>query len=153
MALAPVTALIAVFFVSVGAIQKDVVLMMHARGAFDVKITPVTTDPILGRMSLAKVLHGDLEGTSAGEMLTAGTSVKDSGAYVAVERVTGTLQGRRGTFILQHSGTMTRGAPQLTITVVPDSGTEQLARIAGSMKIIIDKDGKHFYDLEYTLDR
>jgi hypothetical protein len=151
--MAAVIALIAVLVVSVGAIQKDAVVMMRARGAFDVKITPVTTDPILGRMSLAKVLRGDLEGTSAGEMLTAGTSVKDSGAYVAVERVTGTLQGRRGTFILQHSGTMTRGAQQLTITVVPDSGTEQLARIAGSMKIIIDKDGKHFYDLEYTLDR
>jgi hypothetical protein len=151
MALAVVTALIAVFFVSVGAIQKDAAGMMHARGAFDVKITSVTTDPILGRMSLAKVLHGDLEGTSAGEMLTAGTSVKDSGAYVAVERIMGTLQGRRGTFILQHSGTMTRGAQQLTITVVPDSGTEQLAGIAGSMKIVIDKDGKHFYDFEYTL--
>jgi hypothetical protein len=151
--MAAVIALIAVLVVSVGAIQKDAVVMMRARGAFDVKITPVTTDPILGRMSLAKVLRGDLEGTSAGEMLTAGTSVKDSGAYVAVERVTGALHGRRGTFILQHSGTMTRGAQQLTITVVPDSGTEQLAGIAGTMKIIIDEDGKHFYDFEYTLDR
>jgi hypothetical protein len=145
--------IVAVLWVSLGAIQKDAVAMMHARGAFDVTIAPVTTDPVLGRMSLAKVLHGDLEGTSVGEMLTAGTPVKDSGAYVAVERVTGTLQGRRGTFILQHSGTMTRGAQQLTITVVPDSGTDQLAGIAGSMKIIIDKDGKHFYDFEYTLDR
>ena len=151
MAMATVIALVAVFCVSMRGSQKDAGVMTHARGAFDVKITPVTTDPILGRMSVAKVLHGDLEGTSAGEMLTAGTSVKDSAAYVAVERVTGTLQGRRGTFILQHTGTMTRGAQQLTITVVPDSGTDQLTGIAGSMKIIIDKDGKHFYDFEYTL--
>ena len=149
--MATVIALVAVFCVSMSGSQKDAGVMRDARGAFDVKITPVTTDPILGRMSVAKVLHGDLEGTSAGEMLTAGTSVKDSAAYVAVERVTGTLQGRRGTFILQHTGTMTRGAQQLTITVVPDSGTDQLTGIAGSMKIIIDKDGKHFYDFEYTL--
>ena len=151
MALAKVIALVAAVCVSAGAIQKDAAATNHARGAFEVKITPVTTDPILGRMSVAKVLHGDLEGTSAGEMLTAGTAVKDSAAYVAVERVVGTLQGRRGTFILQHSGTMTRGAQQLTITVVPDSGTDQLTGISGSMKIIIDKDGKHFYDFEYTL--
>jgi hypothetical protein len=151
MAVAALVAVIAALCAAVGAGQKDAVVTMHARGAFDVKITPATTDPVLGRMSVAKVLHGDLEGTSAGEMLTAGTSVKDSAAYVAVERVTGTLQGRRGTFILQHMGTMTRGAQQLTILVVPDSGTDQLTGIAGSMKIIIDKDGKHFYDFDYTL--
>jgi hypothetical protein len=149
--MAAVIMFVAALCVTVSANQKNAVVMTHARGAFDVKITPVTTDPILGRMAVAKVLHGDLEGTSAGEMLTAGTPVKESAAYVAFERVTGTLQGRRGTFILQHSGTMTRGAQQLTITVVPDSGTDQLAGIAGSMKIIIDKDGKHFYDFEYAL--
>jgi hypothetical protein len=151
MAPAKVIALVAAMCVSAGAIQKDAAVTNHAHGAFDVKIMPVTTDAILGRMSVAKVLRGDLEGTSTGEMLTAATSVKESAAYVAFERVTGTLQGRRGTFILQHSGTMTRGAQQLTITVVPDSGTDQLAGIAGRMKITIEKDGKHFYDFEYTL--
>jgi hypothetical protein len=78
-------------------------------------------------MSIDKQFHGDLEGTSQGEMLTAGGSIKGSAGYVAIERVSGTLKGRRGTFALQHSGTMTRGEPQLTITVVPDSATGQLA--------------------------
>lgn len=136
---------------SLGAMQKDDAVTMHARGAFEVKLTPQSTDPALGRMTVAKQLHGDLEGTSAGEMLTAMTSVKDSAGYVAVERVSGALHGRRGTFVLQHNATMTRGAQQLTIVVVPDSGTDQLSGIAGTMSITIDKDGKHFYDLEYTM--
>lgn len=97
-----------------------------------------------------KRFHGDLEATSKGEMLTAGTSVEGSAGYVAIERVSGTLHGRRGTFVLQHSGTMTRGAPQLTITVVPDSGTNELVGLAGRMVITI-ADGKHSYDFEYTL--
>src|SRR5213593_4687560 len=88
MAMAAIIAFVAALCVTVSAIRRDAVVITHARGSFDVKITPVTTDPILGRMSLTKVLHGDLEGTSAGEMLTAGTAVKDSGAYVAVEYVT-----------------------------------------------------------------
>ena len=104
----------------------------------------------LGRMSIDKQFHGDLEATSKGEMLTAGTGVKGSAGYVAIERVTGTLHGRSGSFVLQHSGTMTRGAPQLTITVVPDSGTGELAGLAGRMTIEI-ADGKHSYDFEYTL--
>jgi uncharacterized protein DUF3224 len=128
---------------------------MHASGTFDVKLSPQPTDDkgegtTLGRMSIDKQFHGDLEGTSKGEMLTAGTSVKGSAGYVAIERVSGTLQGRSGAFALQHSGTMARGAPQLTITVVPDSGTGQLAGLAGKMTIDIT-DGKHFYELEYTL--
>jgi hypothetical protein len=84
-------------------------------------------------------------------MLMAGTDVKGSAGYVAIERVSATLHGRRGTFALQHSGTMTRGAPQLTITVVPDSGTGDLAGLAGTMAITIAPDGKHSYDLEYTI--
>ncbi len=128
----------------------------HARGPFDVKLAPqalseAVADPTLGRMAIDKVYHGDLEGTGKGEMLTAGTSVKGSGAYVAVERVNGTLAGRKGSFALQHMGTMTRGAPHLSITVVPDSGTDQLVGLAGKMDIIIAPDGKHSYDLEYTL--
>lgn len=122
----------------------------RASGTFEVKLTPQATDDKLGRMSIDKQFHGDLEATSKGEMLTAGTDVQGSAGYVAIERVSGTLQGRNGTFVLQHSGTMTRGAPQLTITVVPDSGTGQLVGLAGKMVINI-ADGKHSYDFEYTL--
>jgi hypothetical protein len=127
----------------------------QATGPFEVKLTPQSTDEqaggsTLGRMSIDKQFHGDLEASSHGEMLTAGAGVQGSAGYVAIERVSGTLQGRSGTFVLQHSGTMTRGAPQLTITVVPDSGTGQLAGLAGKMDIKII-DGKHSYDFEYTL--
>jgi hypothetical protein len=104
-----------------------------------------------GRMTIDKQFHGALEGTSKGEMLTAGTEVKGSAGYVAIEKVSGTLQGRSGTFVLQHSGTMTRGTPELTITVVPDSGTGQLVGLAGKMTIKITADGKHSYEFEYTL--
>jgi hypothetical protein len=119
-----------------------------------VKVTPQddkSGDAALGRMTLDKQYHGDLEAAGKGQMLTAGTEVKGSGAYVAIERVTGALRGRAGSFVLQHSGTMTQGVPQLTITVVPDSGTAQLAGIAGKMNIIIAADGKHSYDFEYTI--
>jgi hypothetical protein len=128
--------------------------MTRANGTFEVKVSPQATDdkgdPLLGRMSLDKQFHGDLEAISQGEMLSAGTHVKGSAGYVAIERVSGTLQGRKGSFVLQHSGTMTRGAPQLTISVVPDSGTEQLTGLTGKMNINI-VDGKHFYDFEYAL--
>ena len=127
----------------------------RASGTFEVKLKPQATDDkaedaTLGRMSIDKQFHGDIEGTSKGQMLTAGTDVKGSAGYVAIERVSGTLRGRSGTFALQHSGTMTRGAPQLSITVVPDSGTGQLEGLAGKMTIEI-ADGKHSYELEYTL--
>ncbi|MEX0878284.1 MAG: DUF3224 domain-containing protein [Thermoanaerobaculia bacterium] len=125
---------------------------MRASGTFEVKLAPQAdenTDPALGRMSIDKQFQGDLEAGSKGQMLTAGTGVKGSAGYVAIERVSGKLQGRTGSFALQHSGTMTRGAPELTITVVPDSGTDQLAGLAGRMTIRIEG-GKHFYDLEYT---
>jgi hypothetical protein len=124
----------------------------RASGAFEVKLTPqpALENPTVGRLSIDKRFHGDLEATSKGEMLTAGTDVPGSAGYVAIERVTGTLHGRGGSFALQHSGTLTRGAPQLTIAVVPDSGTGELAGLAGKMAITIT-DGKHSYDLEYTL--
>jgi len=130
-------------------------MTQHATGPFEVRITPLdpafkTDDNSLGRMSIDKQFHGDLEATSKGEMLTAGTSVKGSAGYVAIERVSGTLNGHSGTFILQHNATMTRGTPQLNIIVVPDSGTGQLEGLAGTMNIII-KDGKHSYDFAYTL--
>jgi len=101
-------------------------------------------------MSIDKQFHGDLEASSKGQMLAAMTEVQGSAGYVAMERVSGTLQGRKGTFALQHSGTMTRGTPQLSVTVVPDSGTGQLVGLAGKMTINI-ADGKHSYDFEYTL--
>jgi hypothetical protein len=119
----------------------------HASGSFEVKLTPQG----VGRMSLDKQFHGDLEATSTGEMLMAGTSVKGSAGYVAIEHVSGSLQGRTGAFVLQHSGTMNRGAPQLSVTVVPDSGTDQLEGLAGKMTINVT-DGKHSYEFEYTLN-
>ena len=125
----------------------------HASGSFDVKLTPqrmVNNEEGLARMSIDKRFHGDLEATSTGEMLSAGTSVKGSAGYVAIERVTGTLAGRSGTFVLQHTGTMNRGTPDLTITVVPDSGTGDLTGLAGRMSINIDE-GKHSYGFDYTL--
>jgi hypothetical protein len=125
----------------------------HASGTFDVKLAPHALEDdaegTFGRMSIDKQFHGDLEGIGKGQMLTAGSSVKESGVYVAVERITGTLHGRSGSFVVHHRGIMTRGVPQLTITVVPDSGSGELAGLAGTMMIRI-VDGRHFYDFEYT---
>ena len=123
--------------------------MPHASGTFEVKLTPQESANI-GRMSIDKQFHGDLEATSKGEMLSAMTDVKGSAGYVALERVTGTLHGRSGSFVLQHSGTMTRGEPQLSVTVVPDSGINELAGIAGALTIRI-AEKQHFYEFDYTL--
>lgn len=125
----------------------------HAGGTFEVKLTPQddkAEDSTRGRMFIDKQFHGDLEATGNGQMLTAMTSVKDSAGYVAIERVSGTLHGRSGSFVLQHSGTMTRGEQQLSVTVVPDSGADQLAGLRGRMIIKI-ADGKHYYEFEYSL--
>lgn len=123
----------------------------HASGTFEVKMTPQTeADATVGRFELDKRFQGDIEGTSKGVMLAVGTAVKSSAGYVAMEQVTGTLNGRRGTFALQHTGTMTRGTPQLSVTVVPDSGTGQLSGLSGKMAINI-VDGKHLYEFEYTI--
>jgi Protein of unknown function (DUF3224) len=131
-------------------------MTMHASGTFEVKLNVQKADNTaaerakLGRMSIEKQFHGDLEGTSAGEMLSVGTEVKGSAGYVAMERVSGTLHGRAGTFALQHSGTMKRGEPRLSVTVVPDSGTGELVGIEGKLMIkIVEK--KHFYEFEYAL--
>ena len=127
----------------------------HATGTFEVKMSPQTDDdvgdPRVGRMSLDKQFRGDLEGSSKGQMLAVSSpDVQGSAGYVAMERVNGTLHGRKGAFALQHNGVMTRGAPQLSIAVVPDSGTGELVGLAGKMAINI-VDGKHFYEFEYTL--
>jgi hypothetical protein len=135
--------------------EKKAIMTSHASGTFDVKMTPQSAadkaeDASVGRYSLDKQFHGDLVGTSKGEMLAVGTAVEGSAGYVAMEQVKGTLNGRSGSFALQHTGTMTRGAAELSVTVVPDSGTGQLIGLAGKMTIKIDA-GKHFYDFEYTL--
>ena len=132
--------------------------MTHASGPFEVTMTPQkeqgdTGRSTLGRFMLSKQFHGDLEATSEGQMLTASTDVEGSAAYVAVERVTGTLGGHRGSFSLQHTGVMNRGVPELKITVVPDSGTDELTGIAGTMTIDIAPDGKHSYSFDYTLPK
>jgi hypothetical protein len=125
---------------------------MKAQGTFDVKLTPQDAGEgaTLGRMAIDKRFHGDLDGTSTGLMLSAMTGVKGSAGYVAMETVTGVLQGRKGTFVLQHSGTMHRGAPSLTIGVVPDSGTGELTGLSGRMTIAV-ADGAHSYELDYTI--
>ena len=138
------------------AVQKQAPMTQHASGPFDVKLTPQKPDSDaaqaanLGRMSIDKQFHGDLEATSKGEMIAAQTEVKGSAGYVAMERVTGALKGRKGSFVLQHSANMNRGVPELSITVVPDSGTIELKGLAGKMNIII-ADGKHSYEFDYTL--
>jgi hypothetical protein len=127
-------------------------MTMHATGPFDVKMAPQDDKSTegLSRFLLDKQYHGDLDGTAKGQMLTNGVSADGSGVYVAMEKFTGILKGRSGSFVLHHTGVMTRGTPQLTIAVVPDSGTGELAGIAGTMTInIVDK--KHSYDFEYTL--
>jgi len=127
----------------------------QALGTFDVKMTPQGDAPTeggvsLGRMALDKTFAGDLAGVGQGQMLTAMTGTQGSAGYVAIERVTGTLHGRRGSFVFQHTGTMNRGAPQLSISVVPDSGTDELVGIAGSFTLNI-VDGQHFYNFSYSL--
>lgn len=128
--------------------------MKHARGTFDVVITPVqpATDAAAdapGRMLLAKTFNGDLTGIASGEML-ATMSLERSGAYVALDRVRGVIDGREGAFTLVHRGLMDRGAQELLITIVPGSGVDGLAGIAGVFHLTI-MDGVHNYDLEYSL--
>lgn len=122
-----------------------------ARGTFDVKMTPqADADATIGRMSLDKEFHGDIAGTSKGMMLAAMTATPTSAGYVAIEKVSGTLHGKRGSFLLQHSSTMARGVPSQSIIVIPDSGTDQLTGLSGSLTIIIEEK-KHSYEFAYTL--
>jgi hypothetical protein len=129
--------------------------MTRASGTFEVKLTPQSAeegrDPIPGRMAIDKQFHGDLEAVSQGQMLAAMTAVKGSAGYVAIEKVTGSLDGKTGSFVLQHTGTMNRGEPGLSVTVVPDSGTDGLTGLSGKMEIIV-AGGKHSYEFDYTLD-
>ena len=128
---------------------------LHITGNFDVKLTPQVTAPAmagakLARQTLDKTFHGDLEAHSLGEMLATFTEVKGSAGYVAMERVTGTLLGKKGSFVLMHTGVMNRGASQLTVQVVPDSGTDELVGLIGQMGIQVT-DGKHVYTFDFSL--
>ena len=130
-------------------------MSVQAAGAFDVKMAPVpvhdeSVGPHIGRFFLDKQYHGDLIGAGKGEMLSAMGNEQGSAAYVAIERITGSLHGRSGSFVIQHRGIMTRGAPDLVITVVPDSGDGELAGISGTMAIEI-RGREHFYTLDYEL--
>ena len=131
-----------------------------AQGTFEVKMVPQAwaipaddqnpADPNLASFLLNKVFAGDLKATSQGVMLTAGTAEKGSAGYVAIEKVAGLLQGRKGTFVFQHSATMNRGTPELKISVVPDSGTDELTGLGGEISIKVEN-GQHFYEFSYTM--
>jgi len=148
------TAILGGFLLAIGSLMQTPAT--HASGTFDVTITPAPADDhsdngALGRMTVDKVYYGDLEGRAVAQMLTGmSPTEKTSGVYVAMERVTATINGRKGSFILHHTGIMDRGAQNLKITVVPDSGTDQLTGITGTMTIDI-RDGKHFYTFDYRL--
>ena len=156
--------LVAMFVASFGNSQahaqdtarKEAGVTTRATGRFDVTVLPLGADSSdtggFDRMSLEKTFSGDITGTSRGQMIAAGTAVEGSGAYVALERVTGTLQGRTGSFLLQHNGTMQGGSYDMRITVVPDSGTGELAGLVGTF-IIIFEGKNHLYQFDYTLGR
>lgn len=127
-----------------------------AKGNFELTLQPLSfegADPQwkLGRMSIDKQISGDLVATTRGQMLSATTDTKGSAGYVAIERVTGVLNGKQGSFVLQHTGLMDRGSSSLSVVVVPDSGTEDLAGLAGEFKIIVEGGGKHSYEFSYRL--
>jgi Protein of unknown function (DUF3224) len=158
------TFLCACFFFAIAAhpqapssplLHKDPVMTRHAEGTFDVKTTPLAADDatmgtLIGRYSLVKQYHGDLDATSKGEMLAAGDPSTGNAGYVAIEQVTGTLHGHTGSFALQHIGEMQGGSYKLSVVVVPGSGTAQLNGLAGTLTIVI-ANGKHSYNFEYTL--
>ena len=136
-------------------LKKDKIMSKKATGTFEVKVTPLAAednvgDPLIGRLALDKTFAGAMTGTSKGQMLGIDTGLKDSGGYVAAERFVGTLDGRKGSFSMLHSGTMQRGKFELNIIIVPDSGTDELTGISGKLTIKIEG-GKHFYELEYSL--
>ena len=137
--------------------NKEKTMTYHAKGSFEPTNTPQPPEDkaegsTIARMSMSKKYHGDLEATSAGNGVTVTTDVKGSAGYVAIERVTGTLNRRKGSFVLQHMGILDRGAPHLTVIVVPDSGTGELAGLViSNFNIKIESGGKHFYEFDYAL--
>lgn len=133
-------------------------MSQHVSGPFDVKITPQKPDTQiaraanLARLTIDKRYHGDLEAIAKGEMLAAQTDTKGSAGYVALERVTGKLNGRSGSFVLQHNGIMNRGMAELSVTVVPDSGAGELRGLSGKMRIVIAPDGAHSYEFDFKFE-
>ena len=133
-------------------------MSQRATGSFDVKVTPQKPDTQiaraanLSRLTIDKRFHGDLEGISKGEMLALQTEVKGSAGYVALERVTGKLKGHSGSFVLQHSASMSRGESQAQISVVPDSATGELRGLSGKMNISVGADGTHAYEFDFKID-
>ncbi|HET7809608.1 MAG TPA: DUF3224 domain-containing protein [Steroidobacteraceae bacterium] len=128
--------------------------MRRATGSFEVSLEPLSNTDVsnnahLGRLLLNKKFSGDLTASARGQMLSAGTATRGSAAYVAIDQVTGMLEGRKGSFMLQHTGRMNRGVPSLSIMVVPDSGTDELVGLSGTLSINVI-DGKHFYDFLYS---
>lgn len=138
------------------SLAPETPMTAHATGTFDVKVKPLPTDNAdwgaFGRLSIDKVFHGDLEGTSLGQMLAEGDGKGASGGYVALERVTAILHGRKGTFVLMHTGTLVDRRPEMVVTVVPGSGTGELSGISGRLQILIEG-GQHRYAFDYTLPR
>lgn len=131
--------------------------MRHVEGPFTVKMTPEDFSDahegvVISRLRLEKVFTGALTGTSLGQFIPVGTPVKTSAGYLAVERISGTLEGRAGSFVVMHLGKMTRGAPSLQLELVPDSGTGALQGLSGTMQIRVEPDGRHFYVLDYELE-
>lgn len=130
-------------------------MTQHASGSFDITMIPASPPDYagrtaIGRMQLDKQYSGDLEATGKGQMLTAVTDTQGSAAYVAIERISGTLKGKKGSFVIQHAGTMSSGAQHLTVTVVADSGTEELVGITGTLALkMVER--KHVYELDYML--
>lgn len=133
-------------------------MSQRAAGTFDVKVVPQKPDTQiaraanLGRLTIDKRFHGDLEGISKGEMLATQTDTPGSAGYVALERVSGKLSGRTGSFVLQHSATMMRGKATSSISVVPDSGTGELQGLSGRMTITVATDGGHSYEFDYKIE-
>jgi hypothetical protein len=132
--------------------QKETPIIYHAHGTFTVNVQPLTPAPAegLSRYSIDKQIHGDLEATTRGEMFSGGDPKQGMAGYVAIEAVTGTLNGKHGSFVLQHSATIDHNGPKMSVIVVPGSGTGELKGIAGTFTIHIEK-GQHSYDFEYTL--
>jgi hypothetical protein len=138
---------------SQGSVAQEVSsVTKHAHGSFTVAVVPLSPPPADGinRYSINKEIHGDLEARTQGEMFSAGDPKQGVAGYVAIEVVTGTLQGKRGSFALQHMATMDASGPKMTVVVVPGSGTGDLKGITGTFAIQI-ADGRHAYDFEYVL--
>ncbi len=132
-------------------VSKEALMSDQARGEFDVKVVPISgKEEALGRMSIDKTYHGDLDATGTGQMMASRDERTGAAVYVAIETVTGTLKGRKGSFMLAHRGMMSAAGHELNVVIVPASGTDGLTGISGDLEIVIEG-GKHSYVLRYAL--